>query len=75
MTAKFTAINAQPCQNFNVPGTNKKTQRELADQTPADQPRPETFGWWIFQSPKVAMFGAALPVASLRQERGVWRRP
>src|SRR5208282_3114307 len=61
---------------FQCAGDKQKNrQRDLADQTPADQPRPETFGWWIFQSPKVAMFGAALPVASPRQERGVWRLP
>ena len=44
----------------------KNHQRDLLDQTPADQSRQEIFGWRIFQSPKIAIFGDALPAASTR---------
>src|SRR5208337_5618633 len=46
---------------FQCAGDKQKNrQRNLTDETPPDQSRPETFGLWIFQSPKVAIFGAAL---------------
>ena len=39
-------------------------QRCLLEQCPANQSRQEIFGRFIFQSPEIAMFDAALPAAS-----------